>query len=244
MDTEISVVAGQWALHEFEPSTEKPASCQFCGRPKVFRWHTNRDEDAIVKVAPELLEDSPVVTVDQVQSEPEFMRRRRERRAGPTSPPPVPENGAMPRMPVTDNAEDSMEGFVGPERKRMPGERASITAPATVGGFKFYLTAGMYEDGTFGELFVKGAGKEGSTMQGLIDGYATMFSIGVQYGAELEMLCRKFAHTRFEPMGPTDDPEIPYAFSLLDYIARWLALHFGSKQLNEELAKIAEEMRR
>lgn len=140
------------------------------------------------------------------------------------------------------NAEDAMEGSVGPERRRLPGERKSISAKATVGGFEFYLTAGMYEDGAVGEVFIKGAGKEGSTVQGLLDGWATSLSIALQHGASLDLLARKFAHMRFEPSGRTDDPDIPHAFSVLDYVVRWLAKHFGDAELRADLARIAEEM--
>jgi ribonucleoside-diphosphate reductase alpha chain len=130
------------------------------------------------------------------------------------------------------------------QRRKMPIERRGLTHHASVGGFRFYITAGLYDDGTVGEIFIKGAGKEGSTIQGLLDGYATMWSIGAQYGADFDMLVRKFAHRRFEPLGETDNPDIPWASSFLDYIARWLAFHFGSSELNDDLNKITDEMRR
>lgn len=129
------------------------------------------------------------------------------------------------------------------ERRRMPTERKSVTAKVRFGGFRFYLTAGMYDDGTVGEIFVKDIGKEGSTIQGLLDGYATAISIALQYGTPVDVLARKFAARSFEPNGPTDDPDIPSCTSLLDYIARWLGHHFGDEQLKAELVKIAEETR-
>lgn len=129
------------------------------------------------------------------------------------------------------------------QRHRMPPERESLTHRAVVGGFRFYITAGVYADGSLGEVFIKNAGSEGSTVQGLLDGYATAISIALQHGASLDLLARKFAHTNFEPRGETDNPDIPHAFSLLDYTVRWLALHFGGDQLNADLRKITDEMR-
>jgi ribonucleoside-diphosphate reductase alpha chain len=128
-------------------------------------------------------------------------------------------------------------------RKRMPKERESLTHRAVVGGFRFYITAGKYEDGSLGEVFVKDAGKEGSTVQGLLDGFATAVSIALQHGATLEQVVAKFAHANFEPRGETENPEIPYAFSVLDYTVRWLALHFGSPELNAKLVDTTERMR-
>jgi ribonucleoside-diphosphate reductase alpha chain len=149
---------------------------------------------------------------------------------------------------MSTNAEDSMEGYVGPERRKMPVERKSITHKGVIhaddgGDYEFYLTAGMYEDGKLGEIFVRDIGKEGSTIQGLLDAFATMWSIAMQYGAPLDMLSRKFAHMRFPPYGTTDEPDIPYAASLIDYICRWLAARFGSDELLADLQKIAEEMK-
>lgn len=149
-----------------------------------------------------------------------------------------------PAVPTTPHAEDSMEGPVGHERRRMPVDRIGITSKAVVGDFRFYLTAGEFEDGTLGEVFVKGAGKEGSTTQGLIDAWATSFSINLQHGAKLGTLARKFAHMRFDPAGPTNDPDIPYAHSLIDYVVRWLALRYGDEQLKADLARISVEMMR
>lgn len=140
------------------------------------------------------------------------------------------------------HAEDSFEGAVSDARRKMPVERQSITNHAVLGGFKFYVTAGMYEDGSLGEVFIKGAGKEGSTVQGLLDAFATMMSIAMQYGAEFDMIARKFSHMRFEPHGDTNNPDIPVARSLIDYIVRWLAMRFGSDELNAELAEIGRKL--
>ena len=108
-------------------------------------------------------------------------------------------------------------------RRRMPRERQSITHKFSVGGHEGYITAGKYEDGTLGEVFLTDVGKEGSTIKGLMNAFATSISIGLQYGVPLETLVRKFAYMRFEPEGYTGNPEIPFAKSMPDYIMRWLA---------------------
>lgn len=145
-------------------------------------------------------------------------------------------------MPPDEHAEDAHEGAVGEQRKRMPIERESVTVYVNIEGFSFYLTAGLYEDGSLGEIFIKDAGKEGSTVQGLLDAWATMFSIGLQYGVEFDMLVRKFAHMRFEPHGVTNDPLVPRARSVIDYIVSWLAQRFGSEELKSDLKKIHEQL--
>jgi ribonucleoside-diphosphate reductase alpha chain len=117
----------------------------------------------------------------------------------------------------------------------MPDERESLTHHARINGFGFYITAGMYEDGSVGEVFIRGAGKEGSTVQGLLDGFAAMWSIARQHGADFDSVARKFAGKRFEPCGHTENPEIPTTTSLIDYVVRWLALHYGSDELNDEI---------
>jgi len=92
-----------------------------------------------------------------------------------------------------------------------------------VGGYEGYLTVGFYEDGTVGEIFITTA-KEGSTVSGLMDCFATAVSLALQYGVPLKVLCDKFSHTRFEPSGWSGNPEIGFAKSLTDYTARYLAL--------------------
>ncbi len=110
-------------------------------------------------------------------------------------------------------------------RRRMPEERQAITKKFSIAGHDGYVTVGMYEDGSPGELFIV-MSKEGSTISGLMDGFATSVSMALQYGVPLEVLVNKFAHTRFEPSGFTGDKDIPLAKSILDYIFRWLALKF------------------
>jgi ribonucleoside-diphosphate reductase alpha chain len=119
------------------------------------------------------------------------------------------------------------ELFVRVHRRKLPSERQSITHKFSVGGHEGYITVGMYEDGTPGEIFIK-MSKEGSTLSGFMDGFALSVSIGLQYGVPLKALVDKFINTRFEPSGYTGHRSIPYAKSVLDYIGRWLGGRFIS----------------
>ncbi|HEY7953413.1 MAG TPA: vitamin B12-dependent ribonucleotide reductase [Solirubrobacteraceae bacterium] len=131
----------------------------------------------------------------------------------------------------------------GPRRKRMPRERQSITHKFSIGGHEGYITAGMYEDGSVGEIFLTDIGKEGSTLRGMMNSYATAISIALQYGVPLETLVQKFSYMRFEPEGITGNPEIPFAKSMPDYIMRWLASRFLSTDAQEELGILTPEVR-
>ncbi|MGB6876374.1 MAG: vitamin B12-dependent ribonucleotide reductase [Candidatus Acidiferrales bacterium] len=113
-------------------------------------------------------------------------------------------------------------------RKKLPNERRSITHKFNVGGHEGYLTVGMYDDGEPGEIFIKMA-KEGSTLSGIMDGFALSVSIALQYGVPLRALIDKFVNARFEPSGYTGNKEIPYAKSIIDYIGRWLGGKFISR---------------
>jgi ribonucleoside-diphosphate reductase alpha chain len=131
-----------------------------------------------------------------------------------------------------------------PERKRMPRERESITHKFSIAGHEGYITAGKYEDGSVGEIFLTDIGKEGSTMRGLMNAFATAISLGLQYGVPLETLVRKFSYMRFEPEGITGNPEIPFAKSLPDYIMRWVASRFvEDTDTLEELGIMTTEVR-
>ncbi|WP_141322778.1 vitamin B12-dependent ribonucleotide reductase [Myxococcus sp. AB025B] len=110
-------------------------------------------------------------------------------------------------------------------RRRLPDERRSITHKFSIGGHEGYLTVGMYEDGSPGELFIVMA-KEGSVVSGLMDSFATSISLALQYGVPLKVMVDKLSHTRFEPSGFTGNPAIPIAKSITDYIFRWLELKF------------------
>jgi len=118
-------------------------------------------------------------------------------------------------------------GYV--QRKRLPDERESITHKFSIAGHEGYITVGKYEDGTAGEIFIT-MSKEGSVVSGLMDAFATSISMCLQYGVPLQVLVDKFAHTRFEPSGYTNNPRIRVAKSVTDYIFRWLA----DKFLDEE----------
>jgi ribonucleoside-diphosphate reductase alpha chain len=125
----------------------------------------------------------------------------------------------------------------------MPRERQSITHKFSLGGHEGYITAGMYEDGTVGEIFLTDIGKEGSTLRGMMNSFATAISIALQYGVPLETLVRKFAYMRFEPEGITTNPEIPFAKSMPDYIMRWLASRFLDADTQEELGILTPAVR-
>ncbi len=116
-----------------------------------------------------------------------------------------------------------------PARRKLPDERRSITHKFSIAGHEGYITVGMYEDGKPGEIFLVMA-KEGSTISGLMDAFATSISMALQYGVPLEALVEKFSHVRFEPSGFTKNPEIPFAKSITDYIFRWLASKFMSPE--------------
>jgi ribonucleoside-diphosphate reductase alpha chain len=118
-----------------------------------------------------------------------------------------------------------------PIRRKLPDERRSITHKFSIGGHEGYITVGMYDDGAPGEVFITIA-KEGSTISGLMDAFATAISFNLQYGVPLKFLVDKFAHVRFEPSGWTGNQQIPYAKSITDYIFRWL----GAKFLGPEFA--------
>jgi len=112
-----------------------------------------------------------------------------------------------------------------PVRHKLPDERQSITHKFSIAGHEGYITVGLYDDGSPGELFITMA-KEGSTISGLMDGFATAISFALQYGVPLKFLVDKFSHVRFEPSGWTPNQQIPYAKSILDYIFRWMGARF------------------
>jgi ribonucleoside-diphosphate reductase alpha chain len=151
------------------------------------------------------------------------------------------------RTDAQDKKKDTVEAETEIERKpmrrRMPKERQSITHKFSIGGHEGYITAGMYEDGTVGEIFLTDIGKEGSTLRGMMNAFATSISIALQYGVPLETLVRKFSYMRFDPEGVTGNPEIPFAKSMPDYIMRWLASRFLDVDVCEELGILTPEVR-
>ncbi|QGJ68922.1 Vitamin B12-dependent ribonucleotide reductase [Planctomycetales bacterium 10988] len=124
-----------------------------------------------------------------------------------------------------------------PMRERLPDTRKSITHKFSVAGHEGYITVGLYDDDRPGELFITMA-KEGSTIGGLMDCFGTAVSMSLQYGVPLEVYVNKFSHSRFDPMGPTRNPDIPIAKSVIDYIFRWMGMTFldGYREANSPQA--------
>jgi ribonucleoside-diphosphate reductase alpha chain len=141
---------------------------------------------------------------------------------------------------VTGITQDELEAATRkPHRRRLPATRPSITHKFSVARHEGYLSVGLYEDGTPGELFIS-MSKEGSTVGGMMDTFATALSLCLQYGVPLESLVKKFSHQRFDPHGMTDNRDIPMAKSIVDYIFRWLGLQFlGEEYRKKHLPKRA-----
>ncbi len=112
-----------------------------------------------------------------------------------------------------------------PLRRRLPDTRHSLTHKFDIAGHEGYITCGLFDDGSPGEVFVVMA-KQGSTVGGLMDTVATLISLNLQYGVPLDAIVRKFEHMRFEPAGITSNPNIPFAKSVIDYLVRWMAMEF------------------
>ena len=114
-------------------------------------------------------------------------------------------------------------------RRRLPDDRAAMTHKFSVGGQEGYITVGLYDDGSPGEVFVK-MSKQGSTVSGLMDSVAIAWSMALQHGVPVESLIAKYIDHRFEPSGFTGNPRIPMARSVVDYLARWMASKFLSEE--------------
>ncbi len=143
--------------------------------------------------------------------------------------------GASPPQPETEqNRASSAEApehrdlQIRAQRHKLPDERKSITHKFSVSGHEGYIIVGMYEDGRPGEVFIK-MSKEGSTLSGVMDGLALTLSIGLQYGVPAKVVVDKLINMRFEPSGITENPDIRFASSILDYVGRWLGGKFISK---------------
>src|SRR5579871_6432992 len=139
------------------------------------------------------------------------------------------EEGSRTGVSASQQEEENLNAPPRAVRHKLQEERASITHKFNVGGHEGYITVGLYPDGEPGELFITMA-KEGSTVSGLMDSFALAVSIALQHGVPLKLYCEKFAHTRFEPQGWTNNPEIGFAKSIMDYIFRWLQLRFLTGQ--------------
>jgi ribonucleoside-diphosphate reductase alpha chain len=125
-------------------------------------------------------------------------------------------------------------------RRKLPDERKALTHKFDIAGHEGYITVGMYEDGSPGEIFVS-MSKQGSTISGLMDSFATAISYALQYGVPLQFLVDKFAHMRFEPSGFTKNPQIPYAKSIVDYLFRWMASKFLDEDAKREVGVVMED---
>ena len=140
---------------------------------------------------------------------------------------------ALETAPAPPVGPEQQELFVQSKRRQLPAERHSITHKFSVGGQEGYITVGMYDDGTPGEMFIKMA-REGSTLSGIMDGLAVSISIALQYGVPLKALVDKLMNTRFDPAGITQNPRIRLTSSVLDYIARWL----GGRYISADYLKL------
>jgi ribonucleoside-diphosphate reductase alpha chain len=149
-----------------------------------------------------------------------------------------PLNTAKDKEEKKAGAAENKEALV--LRHRLPDERRSITHKFDIAGHEGYIIAGMYEDGQPGEIFIT-MSKEGSTISGLMDSFATAISIALQYGVPLRGLVDKFSHMRFEPSGFTKNPDIPMAKSIMDYIFRWLASKFLDGEAQREVGLVQRQ---
>lgn len=159
-------------------------------------------------------------------------------------------DGSKRTQPLSAGKEAKAEQpILKPIRRRLPEERQAITHKFCIGGLEGYLTVGLYKDGSPGEIFLVVA-KEGSTLSGMMDAFATSISIALQYGVPLAALVKKFSHMRFEPAGFTHNKDLPMANSVVDYVFRWLACKFLSVEermslglkVNEDEREVQEEL--
>ena len=151
-------------------------------------------------------------------------------------------DGSKRTQPLSTSESDTAPLASGerPIRRHLPSERHAITHKFSIAGHEGYLTVGMYEDGSPGEIFIVMA-KEGSTLSGVMDSFATSCSMALQYGVPLQVLVDKFTHTRFEPSGFTNNPQVPYAKSMMDYIFRYLASRFLTPEQAQAVGVQIEE---
>lgn len=137
-------------------------------------------------------------------------------------------DGSKASQPLSTKTSEKKEKFK-PMRRRLPAERNAITHKFRIGSQEGFITVGLFEDGSPGEIFVS-MSKQGSTLAGFMHAFAIMTSVALQYGVPLKVLVDKFSHMRFEPAGWTDNPQIQVAKSVVDYIFRWMALKFLPKE--------------
>jgi len=151
---------------------------------------------------------------------------------------PAPDKTGVAASPAEETAALAPPKAV---RRRLPDERAGVTHKFSIGGHEGYLTVGLYPDTNQpGEIFIR-MSKEGSSISGLMDSFATAISLALQYGVPLSTLVDKFIHSRFEPSGFTGNKEIPMAKSVMDYIFRYLALRFLQKEDRHNVGLLADQ---
>lgn len=159
-----------------------------------------------------------------------YLEHRMDKRLKQADQEPIP----MP-IPPRDLSANPNAALNAPRRHRLNEERKAITHKFQIGNHEGYLTVGLYDDTRQpGEIFIR-MSKEGSIMSGLVDAFATAISIGLQYGVPLKVYANKFANMRFEPSGATQNPNIPSAKSIVDYIFRWLSLKFLTPEERQSL---------
>lgn len=145
-----------------------------------------------------------------------------------------PLNSGSTKNDEKDTEKETVSNPYQNTRRRLPDERQSITHKFSIAGHEGYITVGLFEDGTPGEIFVTMA-KQGSVISGLVDSFATSISIALQYNVPLAVLVNKFSHVRFEPAGITNNPNIRIAKSIVDYIFRWMGMKFLDKDAQGEI---------
>jgi ribonucleoside-diphosphate reductase alpha chain len=153
-------------------------------------------------------------------------------------------DGCKRSQPLSTRREEGTPEAAGatqPVRHKLPDERRAVTHKFSINGHEGYITVGLYDDGLPGEIFLTMA-KEGSTISGLMDAFATAISLALQYGVPLKALVDKFSHMRFEPSGFTKNPEIPIAKSITDYIFRWLASRFLSNDEKQAVGVVLRDV--
>ena len=148
----------------------------------------------------------------------------------------------QPLSTSRDKTEPQAAAEQAPVRRRMPDTRTSLTHKFTVDGHEGYITVGLYDDGTPGEIFLSMA-KQGSTVAGLTEAFGRAISYALQYQVPLPDLVRNFSHMRFEPMGRTENRDIPVAQSIIDYVFRWLASRYMSPQEAYEVGVMTPEIK-
>jgi ribonucleoside-diphosphate reductase alpha chain len=186
--------------------------------------------EADVKALEAKSADKVEVTAKQVVAAATAFQQALDEIAKAAGMPVLPSSATLEAAAQAKDPAQDPQDLTGPPRAvrhRLPEERASITHKFSIAGHEGYITVGLYPTGQPGEIFIKMA-KEGSTVSGLMDAFATSISLALQHGVPLKVLCEKFAHTRFEPSGWTGNEQIGYAKSLMDYIFRWLNLRFLS----------------